>query len=174
MGVLVEDMLTLARLDETHDNEIVPVDLASVARDAARDAEVSAPDREFTVQADGSEMVSGDGHQIHQVIANLLRNAVIHTPAGTPVEITVARSGDEVRMDVRDHGHGLPDGVGDKLFERFWRSERGRERGKAGSGLGLAIVAEIVEAHGGRVHAKNADDGKGAVFSVWLPLASRS
>jgi two-component system OmpR family sensor kinase len=173
MGVLVEDMLTLARLDETHDNQFAPVDLSAIAADAVRDAEVAAPGRKITLTADGAETVTGDSHQLQQVIANLLRNAIVHTPDDTPIDVTVARSGDDVRLDVRDHGPGLPDDAGDHIFERFWRSEAGRERGKAGSGLGLSIVAGIVEAHGGRVHAKNASDG-GAIFSVWLPLPGLS
>jgi two-component system OmpR family sensor kinase len=174
MGVLVEDMLTLARLDETHDNEFESVDLSVVAANAVRDAEVAAPDRKITLTSDGADDVLGDSHQLQQVFANLLRNAIVHTPEGTPIEVSIARSGDDIRIDVRDHGKGLPDGAGPQIFERFWRSETGRERGKAGSGLGLSIVAGIVEAHGGRVHAKNAETGTGAIFSVWLPLPGLS
>ena len=174
MGVLVEDMLTLARLDETHDNTFTTVDVAEVAANAVRDAEVVAPDRKITLTSDGRANVTGDSHQLQQVFANLLRNAIVHTPEGSPIEVTVARSGDDVRIDVRDHGPGLPDDAGDQIFERFWRSETGRERGKAGSGLGLSIVAGIVESHGGRVHAENAGDGRGAIFSVWLPLPGSS
>ncbi|MGH2959524.1 MAG: sensor histidine kinase [Solirubrobacterales bacterium] len=170
MGVLVEDMLTLARLDETHDNTFTSVDVTEIAANAVRDAEVAAPGRKITLSSDGAQQVNGDSHQLQQVFANLLRNAIVHTPEGTPIDVTVARSGDDVRIDFRDHGNGLPDGAGAQIFERFWRSETGRERGKAGSGLGLSIVAGIVEAHGGRVHAKNAEAGTGAVFSVWLPL----
>lgn len=170
MGVLVEDMLSLARLDETHDNPHGPVDFAEVAAGAVRDAEVAAPGRTISLAVDGRQLVSGDADQLQQVLANLLRNAIVHTPDGTPIDVSIARSGDDVRLDVRDHGEGLPDGAGEHIFERFWRSEGGRERGKAGSGLGLAIVAEIVSAHGGRVHAKNSEAGKGAVFSVWLPV----
>jgi len=170
MGVLVEDMLTLARLDETHDNDFTSVDVCELAAIAVRDAEVAAPARTITFTCDEDEYVDGDSHQLQQVFANLLRNAIVHTPDGTPIEVSVARSGDDVRIDIRDHGTGLPDGAGPQIFERFWRSETGRERGKAGSGLGLSIVAGIVEAHGGRVHAKNAESGSGAVFSVWLPL----
>jgi two-component system, OmpR family, sensor kinase len=98
------------------------------------------------------------------VLANLLRNALVHTPAGTPVELQVAREAGEVALRVRDYGPGLPGDDPDALFERFWRAEGGRERGKGGAGLGLAIV----DAHGGRVSAGNAPDG-GAVFTVRLP-----
>lgn len=174
MGVLVEDMLTLARLDETHDNTFTSVDVSEIAANAVRDAEVAAPGRKITLASDGPEKVNGDSHQLQQVFANLLRNAIVHTPENTPIDVSVARSGNEVRIDFRDHGNGLPDGAGAQIFERFWRAEAGRERGKAGSGLGLSIVAGIVEAHGGRVHAKNAESGSGAVFSVWLPLQGLS
>jgi two-component system OmpR family sensor kinase len=106
---------------------------------------------------------------LRQVLGNLLRNALVHTPAGTPVEVAV-RGGGNVLLEVRDHGPGLPAGDPSALFERFWRAEAGRERGKAGAGLGLAIVAAIVDAHGGRVRA-GAASGGGAVFSVVLPPA---
>ena len=77
----------------------------------------------------------------------------------------------EVRLEVRDHGPGLPTSDADALFERFWRSEGGRERGRGGAGLGLAIVAAIVDAHGGDVRAGNAPGG-GATFVVTLPAAA--
>ena len=104
------------------------------------------------------------------MLANLLRNALVHTPAGTPIEITVAREDADVRVDVRDHGPGLPTTDTAAPFERFWRAEGGRTRGRAGAGLGLAIVAEIVASHGGTVAAENAEDG-GARFTVRLPAA---
>ncbi len=110
----------------------------------------------------------GDPDQLHQVLANLLRNAISHTPAGTPIEVGLAREGDRAVLMVRDHGPGLPAGVDDRIFERFWRTEAGRTRGRGGAGLGLAIVQGIVHAHGGEVHAANAPDG-GAVFRVLLP-----
>jgi two-component system, OmpR family, sensor kinase len=171
MGVLVEDLLTLAHLDELRDPVRDDVDLAEVARDAADDARAMAPDRAITVRAASPAHVRGDPHQLRQVLANLMGNALVHTPAGTPIEIAVAREDDEVRLEVRDHGPGLPTSDADALFERFWRSEGGRRRGKGGAGLGLAIVAGIVEAHGGRVAAGNADDG-GARFTVQLPAPS--
>ena len=104
------------------------------------------------------------------MLANLLRNALVHTPPGTPIEVGVTHAGDRARLEVRDHGPGLPTDQPDHLFERFWRAEGGRERGRGGAGLGLAIVAAIVDAHGGEVSAGNAPDG-GACFVVTLPTA---
>ncbi len=170
MGVLVEDLLTLARLDEVRDPVREPVDLAALARLAADDAHATAPERAIEVQGDDEAIVTGDAHLIQQVLANLLRNALVHTPAGTPIEVIVACEGADVRVDVRDHGPGLPTDDPAAPFERFWRAEGGRTRGRGGAGLGLAIVAEIVASHGGSVAAQNAAGG-GACFSVRLPAA---
>ena len=112
--------------------------------------------------------MTGDADQLRQVLANLLRNALVHTPAGTPIEVSVDRDNGAVRLEVRDHGPGLPTDDADALFERFWRAEGGRERGKDGAGLGLAIVAGIVDGHAGSVRAANAPGG-GAAFEVRLP-----
>ena len=168
MGVLVEDLLTLARLDEIAEAPHVEVDVAALARDAVDDTRVTAPERSVSLDVDGDAVVRGDAHQLRQVLGNLLRNALVHTPAGSPIEVTVARDGREVVLQVRDHGPGLPTDRPDELFERFWRAEGGRERGKGGAGLGLAIVAGIVDAHGGSVAARNAEGG-GAAFVVRLP-----
>ncbi len=172
MGVLVEDMLTLARLDEIRDGDRRAVDVVAIATDAVDDACAVAPDRAITMTAapGADASILADAHQLRQVVGNLLRNALVHTPAGTPVEVAVTRQGDEECLVVRDHGPGLPSDEADALFERFWRAEPGRGRGRAGAGLGLAIVAGIVEAHGGRVQAANAPGG-GAVFTVWLPAS---
>jgi two-component system, OmpR family, sensor kinase len=134
------------------------------------DARATAPDREIRARVDEPALVIGDADQLRQVLGNLLRNAVVHTPVGTPVDVTLGPEGDSVRLEVRDHGPGLPPGDPEALFDRFWRSEAGRERGKGGAGLGLAIVAAIVDAHGGRVHAHDAPGG-GASFVVMLPSA---
>jgi signal transduction histidine kinase len=187
MGVLVEDLLTLARLDEIAEAPHTQVDLAVLAADAVEDARVTAPDREISLAADADAGVLGDAHQLRQVLGNLLRNALVHTPTGTSIEVAVRSRaataseavvggdrgdvvgggdrGDVVVLEVRDHGPGLPGGDPAAPFERFWRAESGRERGKGGAGLGLAIVAAIVEAHDGRVSAGDARGG-GAVFTV--------
>ena len=170
MGVLVEDLLTLARLDQVVDAPHAEVDLAHLARDTVSDALATAPDRPIDVHADGPAVVLGDAHQLRQVLGNLVRNALVHTPADSAIDVTVGREDGEVRLEVRDHGPGLPTDEPNELFERFWRAEGGRERGKSGAGLGLAIVAAIVAAHDGRVSAANADGG-GAAFTVVLPAA---
>ncbi|MBA2581543.1 MAG: sensor histidine kinase, partial [Thermoleophilaceae bacterium] len=168
MGVLVEDLLALARLDELREPDREPVDLTHVARDAADDARAAAPERTIELDANGPVVVLGDPHQLRQVLANLMRNALVHTPAGTPIELRVGRDGAEAMLEVRDHGPGLPTADSEAIFERFWRADPGRGRGRAGAGLGLAIVSGVVAAHGGRVQAADAAGG-GASFVVWLP-----
>ncbi|HEX4690181.1 MAG TPA: HAMP domain-containing sensor histidine kinase [Solirubrobacteraceae bacterium] len=170
MGVLVEDLLTLARLDEEPDTRRELADLAEIARETTDDARATAPDRAIEVGAAAPALVHADPDRLRQVVGNLMRNALVHTPAGTPVDVGVVTEGAWVELSVRDHGPGLPDEDPDALFERFWRAEGGRERGRAGAGLGLAIVAGIVHAHGGSVTASNAPDG-GARFVVRLPAA---
>ena len=170
MGVLVEDLLTLARLDEVADAPHAEVDVGRLVGDAVDDARATAPERAISRRVEGPATVLGDAHQLRQVLGNLLRNALVHTPPGTAIEVSAAREDGEVRLEVRDHGPGLPSGDPSELFERFWRSEGGRERGRGGAGLGLAIVGGIVERHRGRVEASNAPGG-GASFVVRLPAA---
>jgi two-component system OmpR family sensor kinase len=173
MGVLVEDLLTLARLDEAPARPREPVDLAALARDAVGDARATAPGRRIELDVQGPAIVRGDSHQLRQVLANLIRNALEHTSAPAAVEVGVRADGPGVMLDVRDHGPGLPPGPPERLFQRFWRAEGGRERGKAGAGLGLAIVDGLVKAHGGDIQARDAPGG-GAVFAVRLPAEAPS
>jgi two-component system OmpR family sensor kinase len=170
MGALVEDLLTLARHDQLPEPVQEPVDLVRLARDARDDTRALDPDRAVTLREDGPVTVMGDARALRQVIANLTGNALAHTPPGTPIDLRVARDGDDAVLEVRDHGPGLPTEDAGALFERFWRAEHGRGRGPAGSGLGLAIVAAIVAAHHGRAEARNAPGG-GAAFTVRLPAA---
>ena len=172
MGVLVEDLLTLARLDEVADAPHRPLDLAPLVRDAADDARAMAPDRAVGCDVHGPVRVVGDADQLRQVLGNLVRNALVHTPPGTPIDVRAAGDDTHVTLEVRDDGPGLPTERPQELFERFWRAEGGRERGPAGAGLGLAIVAAIVDAHGGRVDAHDAPGG-GAAFVVELPASSQ-
>jgi two-component system, OmpR family, sensor kinase len=173
MGVLVESLLALARLDELPEMRLVPVDLRELAEQAVQDTRAIAPQREIRLTTDGQVRVPADPEQLRQVLANLTRNAVLHTPAETAIEVSVRPEGNRAVLEVRDHGPGLPADAGDRVFDRFWRTEGGRSRGPGGSGLGLAIVKAIVQAHHGEVHAGNAPDG-GAVFRVTLPIMHAS
>jgi two-component system OmpR family sensor kinase len=169
MGLLVEDLLLLARLDEVRGTAREPVDLAEIARDSAADARAIAPARHIALKVDGDDtVVLGDEDGLRQVVGNLTRNALLHTPDGSEVELVVARNGNHVWLEVNDRGPGLPVEDGAVLFERFWRAEPARGRGAGGAGLGLAIVDGIVRAHGGEVRATTRPDG-GASFVVALP-----
>ena len=173
MGVLVEDLLLLARLNQLPEERRQQVDLCELVEHAADDARAIAPERERRPEDRRAATVLADRDQLRQVLANLTRNALIHTPADSPIEVTVWREQDRAVLEVRDHGPGLPEDIGDKVFERFWRADQGRRRGPGGAGLGLAIVHAIVQAHHGEVHARNAPDG-GAVFRVELPAVDRA
>jgi two-component system, OmpR family, sensor kinase len=245
MGGLVENLLQLARLDETRPLELMPVDLLPLAKDAALDANAAHPSRSVTVtttlppahiplpgpsaHADahatatrtasapntngtgpisfagatlarlrgrrmrraevGTETVPLDIHEIpepvtvqaivmaeenklRQVLNNLIGNAVRYTPDDSPIEIGVVVEPDvgRARLDVIDHGDGIPPEIREKIFQRFWRADTSRARETGGSGLGLAIVSSIVAAHNGGVEVVDTPGG-GATFRVSLPLA---
>jgi two-component system OmpR family sensor kinase len=174
MGVLVEELLLLAQLDQDPITREVRVDLAELTEHAVQDTRVIAPERRIDLQlATGPIEVFGEPDRLRQVLANLMRNVLMHTPPGTGIEVALAAEGERVELEVRDHGPGLPPGAGEQVFDRFWRTEGGRRRGRGGAGLGLAIVHAIVLAHGGEVSAANAGGG-GAVFRIELPRASRA
>ena len=168
MRVLVEDLLLLARLDETRPVEEAPVDLAVLTADACTDAVAAAPSRSVTLDAPAPVMVLGDQPLLRQAIANLVANAVTHTADGTAIDVSAwAVDGDAV-VTVRDHGAGLSDDALGHVFDRFWQGDSARVG--QGTGLGLSIVAGVAAEHGGRASAANAPDG-GAVFTLRLPLA---
>ncbi len=177
MGTLVEDLLLLARLDEQRPARTDPVDLAVLAGDATHDARGLAPDRQVRLvglspeRGPESTVVIGDENRLRQVVANLVGNAVRHTPEGTPVEVAVGRQDGVAVLEIRDHGPGLPPEHAARVFERFYRVDSSRTRGQGGgSGLGLSIVAAVVNSHGGRVGVAQTAGG-GATFRVELPLA---
>ena len=169
MGNLVDDLLLLARLDEGRPLERGPVDLSALAEDAAADARASQPGRPIRLAAAEDVVVAGDNLRLRQVVGNLVRNALVHTPAGTPVELAVASDDVSGVLSVADHGPGVPREVADRVFERFYRAEQGGGRDHGGSGLGLSIVSAVVAAHGGAVHLAETPGG-GATFTVKLPL----
>jgi len=167
MKVLVEDLLLLARLDQTRAAERSPVDLAVLAADACSDAVATAPDRPVTLDAPEPVVVAGDQAHLRQAIANLVTNAVHHTAPGTPIDVSAGLVDGSAVVAVRDHGSGLDSDALAHAFDRFWRADRARVG--TGAGLGLALVASIAQEHGGTATAANAADG-GAVFTLRLPL----
>ncbi|HEX5191082.1 MAG TPA: HAMP domain-containing sensor histidine kinase [Streptosporangiaceae bacterium] len=183
MGVLVDDMLLLARLDQQRTLDYRTVDLLAIAADALHDARVIAPKRtiNLTVGTTDAPLVTGDEVGLRQVVSNLMSNAMTHTPDGTPIEITI-KSGalgnghgpdaaePAVVLEVTDHGAGLTKEQQEHVFERFYRTDRARTRTAGGTGLGLAIVSAMVSAHHGQVWV-DSDPGQGATFGFALPLA---
>jgi two-component system OmpR family sensor kinase len=173
MSVLVDDLLLLARLDQGRPLEQDPVDLGRIARDACADAGAVARDRRITLDVPEPVVITGDDLRMRQVVANLLSNAMVHTPPGTPIEVHVGSESGRAVLTVVDHGRGLSEEETRRVFEPFYRADPGRSRDRGGSGLGLSIVAAVVAAHGGSVEVTGTDGG-GATFRVQLPLASTS
>jgi two-component system, OmpR family, sensor kinase len=168
MSRVVEELLLLARLDQDRPLEKHRVDLGDVAGNAVADARVIDSSRNIELVADGSYEVMGDPEKLHQVVSNLLTNALTHTPAGTPVKVGLRQQDGEVLLSVADEGPGFEPEQAAMVFERFYRVDPGRSRAAGGTGLGLSIVQAIVKAHGGSVSATSAP-GEGASFDVRLP-----
>ncbi|MGP3960436.1 ATP-binding protein [Nonomuraea sp. 3N208] len=171
MGLLVEDMLLLARLDQRRELAMRPVDLLSLAATAVIDAQTLAPDRRIELVrlfgGEGDVMMIGDEPRLGQVLGNLVTNALTHTPPGTAFQVRVGVDGDRAVVEVADEGPGFPPEVAERVFERFYRADPAR--GAGGAGLGLSIAATLVEAHGGIVTAES-EPGKGTLFRVILPV----
>ena len=167
MKTLVEDLLLLARLDQTRPIERAPVDLAVLAADACSDAVAASPDRPVALDAPEPVVILGDRDHLRQAIANLVTNALRHTPDGAPIEVSARVVGDAATVAVRDHGAGLDEEALAHVFDRFWQADQARVG--TGAGLGLAIVAGIAAEHAGAATAANAPGG-GAVFTLRLPL----
>ena len=174
MGALVEDMLLLARMDSAPQLADEEVDLLTTAAAVVVDARVRDPDRQIVLRScteppweDVPPVARGDQARLHQVLANLISNALRHTPAGRPVEVEVGVRDGQVLCRVIDHGPGLAPELTGKVFERFYRGDASRTRGTGGAGLGLAIVSSLVTAHGGRVWYEPTPGG-GGTFVVSL------
>ncbi|MFF3227752.1 sensor histidine kinase [Nocardia suismassiliense] len=197
MGILVEDLLMLARLDAQRPLERGQVDLLAVASDAVHSARAMAaaadPDTprrriddaprhpiddaprrriELDIQpGEGTLEVIGDETRLRQVLANLLNNALTHTPPDAAVTVRLTPTADEVLLEVADTGPGLPADEADRIFERFYRTDSSRTRTSGGTGLGLSIVQALVTAHGGSVDVRSVE-GEGSTFTVRLPRES--
>ena len=172
MGSLVEDLLLLARLDQAREMESKPVDINKVVEDAVISARAAGPEHPVTVNSSESEIFTlGDEVRIHQVVANLLANARAHTPAGTPITVSVKSTDAGVEISVADKGPGLSAEDQKRIFERFYRADSSRVRtGPDGSGLGLSIVDAVMRAHGGSVSVQSTP-GEGATFTLLFPRA---
>ncbi|HXJ64351.1 MAG TPA: HAMP domain-containing sensor histidine kinase [Actinomycetota bacterium] len=169
MGLLVDDLLLLARLDQGRPLERKPVDLTALVTDAADDLRAADPDRPVTLDAQPEVGVTGDEPRLRQVVANVLDNARSHTPAGTPVDIRLRATNGTATLEVSDDGPGMTAEEQERVFERFYRGDPSRSRESGGTGLGLSIAAAIIQAHGGTIGVRNTD-GDGATFRITLPL----
>jgi two-component system, OmpR family, sensor kinase len=169
MGVLVDDLLLLARLDQGRPLERAPVDLARIAADATSDARAVEPTRPVELEGLPSLVIEGDEARLRQVAANLISNVREHTPPDTPVEVRVGMNDGLAVLEVQDHGPGMSEEDVERAFERFYRSDQARSRSHGGAGLGLSIVAAIAQAHGGHATVTSAP-GEGATFRVELPV----
>lgn len=178
MGVLVDDLLLLARLDQGRPLRRDVIDLSQVCADVITDLRASAPSHPVVAGVDPAITVMGDDDRLRQVVGNLLGNVRVHTPSDTPVEVVLRRTDAAGGIDsvgwaelrIVDHGPGIATKDAARVFDRFYRADPGRSRETGGSGLGLSIVASIVAAHGGRLWHE-ATPGGGATFVVRLPLA---
>lgn len=168
MGVMVEEMLLLARLDQGRPLEHEPVDLAALSADAVEAARAVDPGRPITLAVRHPAVVSGDAIRLRQAVDNLLRNAITHTPPGTAVVVDVDAVGRFGQCQVCDEGPGIPPEIQDRVFDRFTRGDAART-GQS-TGLGLAIVHAIAEALDGRATVSSAP-GMGACFTLSIPLA---
>ena len=175
MGSLVEDLLLLARLDQSREMEVLPVDITEATREAVASARVASPSHPISLSGDVGEIyILGDKNRIHQVVANLLANARTHTPEGTKIIVSIVRSDDGVRISVSDNGPGISEEDQKRIFERFYRADSSRIRiGGEGSGLGLSIVDAVMRAHGGSVTVAS-ELGEGASFTLFFPQAPES
>lgn len=188
MSELVNDLLLLARLDAGRELEDELVDLAPVLIESVADAQIAGPDHTFELDLSavfGADedldeqlpLVRGDEQRLRQVLANLLANARLHTPAGTHVWVKLLQEDGRYRIVVADNGPGISPQLRGKLFERFTRADASRNRQGGSTGLGLAICAAIAQAHGGSVQLADSasyldDAAQGACFVLSLPVAS--
>jgi two-component system OmpR family sensor kinase len=175
MGVLVEDLLMLARLDQQRPLSMAPVDVLAVVTEAVQAARVTSPDWPIVLEVDlaaGPPVVLGDTTRLRQVLDNLLANAIRHSGDGARVTAGVRTPGDGTAVvTVVDTGVGMHADTVQRVFERFYRADESRSRDAGGTGLGLAIVRSLVVAHGGTV-AVESELGVGTTFTVTLPLGS--
>jgi two-component system OmpR family sensor kinase len=170
MTSLVEDLLLLARLDAQRELEAEDVDLSRLLVDVVSDAHAAGRDHEWDLELpDEPVVVRGDDPRLHQVFANLLANARVHTPAGTRVSVELKPPlHGEVAVLVHDTGPGIAPELQPTLFERFVRGDSSRNRNTGSTGLGLSIVSAVVQAHHGSVSVESTPGS--TTFTVRLPV----
>jgi two-component system OmpR family sensor kinase len=174
MSRLVSDLLLLARADAGRTGARRECDLAEIASAAAAEVAPVIGDRDLVVDLDGAVTVDGNPDELHRMVVNLLDNAVVHTPEGTEIRLSVGRRGGEAVLDVSDDGPGIPDELREQVFGRFVRGAGPADRAPAGgTGLGLSIVRSVAAAHGGSVAASRSEQG-GARFAVRIPSLQRA
>jgi two-component system OmpR family sensor kinase len=170
MSQLVEDLLLLAHYDAGRPLDLAPVDLASIAAEAAQHARAAHSSRSVALHADEPAVVIADAGRIRQVIDNLITNALQHAPPPSPVTITVTAATGTVHLTVADQGPGMTAEQATHVFERFYRTDQARTRARGGAGLGLAIAASLTTAHGGNISV-DTRPGNGAAYHLRLPAA---
>ncbi len=168
---LIEDLLALARLDREIGFGRERLDVAALVEDIAEDARVST-DRDIRTDSTGSVMVGADPVRLRQAIENLINNSVAHAPTSTSIELVVRRVGNQAHVVVIDHGPGIAEAERERVFDRFARPDKGRDRTHGGAGLGLAIVREVVLSHDGEVDVSETPGG-GATVRIALPLGDQ-
>ena len=171
MGVLVDDLLLLARLDQGRPLERKPFDLTGTVSELVDDHRMLHSQWPIELRAPQPVTVVGDPLRLRQAIGNLLSNARAHTPPGTPVTVSVERDGEQAVVEVADRGPGVPPEDAARIFERFFRADPSRTRASGGSGLGLSIVAAIAEAHGGRAELAETSE-HGSTFRIVVPVGA--
>ena len=166
MGHLVEDLLLLARLDQSREMSLVAVDLSSLLKEAVASAQAASPDHIITMAIAEGVKTHGDADKIYQVVTNLLANAGAHTPTGSQIKVSASTTGAGALVSVSDNGPGLSLEDQARIFERFYRVDASRQRNsQVGSGLGLSIVDAVMKAHGGSVSVAS-ELGQGATFTL--------
>ena len=173
MSGLVESLLTLTRMDELGNLKLKEHDISELAEAVVKDAAVANPKVKFTSEFSSTEKARIDLDRIKQVLTNLVNNAGRFAPQDSEVMVTVSQDGKNHRIEVIDHGEGIPEAMRTKVFDRFFRVDNSRNRETGGSGLGLAIAQSIVSAHGGKIWIEETKGG-GATFVIEIPTAGPS
>jgi two-component system OmpR family sensor kinase len=171
MGVLLDDLLLLARLDAAEVEaplRTTDTDLVELVQQAADAFRASHPGHPLAVTSGAGPLrLRVDPQRIRQVLDNLLTNAAVHTPAGTPVSVEVTADGDTALVRVADAGPGIPAEDRERVFDRFYRVDKARSRDRGGSGLGLSVARSLARAHGGGIDVSSAPGS--TVFTLRLP-----